>query len=216
MKKHRTRIKICGITSVELAVTAVEAGADAIGLVFAKKSPRCIDIDTALEIAESLPPFVTPIGLFQLDRADDPALAEWWGEWVQLHGKEDETLVEQVAESHRVIRGFRFSQSEVARWERCEYVHTLLIDGSPGGGGETFDHAALASMRDEIIKPIILAGGLTAQNVGDAIREVRPFAVDVSSGVERERGVKDAKLIEEYCAAVRDADADIRAGTPIE
>lgn len=209
MNQHRTRIKICGITSIELALVAVEAGADAIGLVFAKKSPRCIDIDAALEISEALPPFITPIGLFQLERADDPVLSEWWGEWVQLHGEEDETLVEQVAESHRVIRGFRFSPDGLARWERCEHVHSLLIDGTAGGGGEMFDHAELATMRREIFKPVILAGGLTPETVGKAIHAVRPHAVDVSSGVERERGVKDAGLIAHFCAAVREADASI-------
>jgi phosphoribosylanthranilate isomerase len=208
MTAHRTRIKICGITSVDLAQAAVEAGADAIGVVFAKKSPRCVDVDTAYEIVECLPPFVTAMGLFQLDRADDSVLEEWCGEWVQLHGREDEALVAQVAETHRVIRGFRFSPEAIACWERCEAVHSLLIDGSAGGQGASFDHGELAAMRDRIIKPIILAGGLTAENVGEAIRAVRPYAVDVSSGVEQERGVKDPKLVERFCAAVREADAD--------
>lgn len=210
MTNPRTRIKICGIMSVELAMAAVDAGADAIGLVFAKKSPRCIDIDTAMEIAEALPPFVMPVGLFQLERANDPVLAEWWGEWVQLHGTEDEAIAKEVAETHRVIRGFRFSKSEVSRWERCEHVNTLLIDGSAGGGGEMFDHAELAALRREITRPIILAGGLTAENVAGAIRAVQPYAVDVSSGVERERGVKDVTLIAQFCAAVRAADAAVQ------
>jgi len=205
----RTRIKICGITSADIAMAAVEAGADAVGLVFAKQSPRYIDIDTAMEIAECLPPFVTPVGLFQLDRAGDPALSEWWGEWVQLHVGEDESLIMQVAESHRVMRGFRFSPDAVARWQRCDGVSALVVDGTSGGGGEAFDHAALAAIRETVSKPIVLAGGLTAENVSDAIRAVRPHAVDVSSGVERDRGMKDPKLIEQFCAAVREADAHL-------
>ncbi len=202
----RTRIKICGVTSADIAEAAVEAGADAIGLVFAKNSPRRIDMDDAIEIADAVAPFITVIGLFQLTRADDPLLDEWWGEWVQLHGNEDEALVEQVAQTHKVVRGFRFDEEQVRRWNACPYVESLLIDGTSGGGGAGFDHAALAALKHELDKPIILAGGLNAENVGNAIRAVRPFAVDVSSGVESGPGVKDPDLIRAFCNAVREAD----------
>lgn len=204
----RTRIKICGITDVQSAEAAVEAGADAIGLVFAKGSPRRIDFDTAIEITDVLPPFVTAVGVFQLANAADAELDEWWGEWVQLHGSEDEALVEKIAESHKVIRGFRFSKESIMQWNRCSCIEAMLIDGSAGGGGETFDHAQLARLTGRLDVPIILAGGLTPENVGDAIRTVRPFAVDVSSSVEKEPGVKDPNRIRAFCKAVRQADAE--------
>lgn len=202
----RTRIKICGVMDVETAIVAVDAGADAIGLVFAPKSPRRIDSERALEITEALPPGVTAVGLFQLRGADDPLLDEWWSDWVQLHGDENEAVVTAIAETHRVIRGFQFSREKIQRWERCDSVDVLLIDGSDGGGGASFDHGALAKRMPDVSKPVILAGGLTPENVGAAIRAVRPFAVDVSSGVERQRGVKDHELIRAFCAAVRAAD----------
>jgi phosphoribosylanthranilate isomerase len=205
----RTRIKVCGITSVEQALAAAEAGADAIGLMFAPKSPRRIDIETAIEIIEVLPPFVTPVGVFQLRTGNEPELAEWWEEWCQLHGGEDESLIEHVAEEHRIIRGFHFDAAHVRRWEHCTDIEALLIDGSAGGKGEAFDHTALASMMDEITRPVILAGGLTPQNVGEAIRAVRPYGVDVSSGVESSPGVKEPDLIRHFCDAVREADAAV-------
>jgi len=204
---HRTRIKICGITSPELAHVAVASGADAVGLVFAPGSPRHVEFETAVEIVEVLPPFVTAVGLFQLTSRLNEDLEDWWEEWCQLHGEENEDLVDEVADTHRVIRGFRFSRDAVERWNACEAVDALLIDGGAGGTGESFDHAELAAMRNEITKPIILAGGLTPNNVAEAIRNVRPFAVDVSSGVESERGVKSPDLIRAFCAAVREADA---------
>ncbi|HRP62877.1 MAG TPA: phosphoribosylanthranilate isomerase [Phycisphaerales bacterium] len=205
---QRTRIKICGIMTVDAALAAIDAGADAVGLVFAPNSPRRIDLDDAIEIVDALPPFVTPVGLFQLGKnASNADLDEWWCEWCQLHGDEDEKTVAKVAESHRIIRGFPFNAAQIKRWNDCDEVAALLIDGSKGGGGTSFDHAGLARMTPEIDKPIILAGGLTPENVGDAIRAVRPFAVDVSSGVESSRGVKDAALIHKFCAAVRAADA---------
>ncbi len=204
---QRTRIKICGITSPELAEVAVASGADAVGLVFAPGSPRHVEFETAVEIVEVLPPFVTAVGLFQLTSRLNEDLEDWWEEWCQLHGEESEDLVDEVADTHRVIRGFRFSREAVERWNACAAVDALLIDGGAGGAGESFDHTELAAMRPRITKPIILAGGLTPSNVADAIRTVRPFAVDVSSGVESERGEKDPALIRAFCAAVREADS---------
>lgn len=202
----RTRIKICGVMDVETAQVAAEAGADAIGLVFAPESTRRIDSETALEITEFLPPGVTAVAVFQLRSKNDPRLEEWWGDWVQLHGEEDEQVIASVAESHRVMRGFPFDAGAVRRWEACDNVDALLIDGSAGGGGEGFDHAKLTELMPTISKPVMLAGGLTPNNVSTAIRAVRPYAVDVSSGVECEKGVKDHELIRAFCAAVRDAD----------
>jgi len=194
-------IKICGVMSVDLARAAAEAGADAIGLMFAPSSPRCIGRDLALEIAASLPSHVTPVAVFQDAHVDE--INAWPHEWVQLHGGEDETLIASIRAGHSVIRGFRFDEAQARRWDACPGVDALIIDGSVGGKGKAFDHARLAAMMPEISTPVILAGGLTAGNVRDAIAAVQPFGVDVSSGVERERGVKDQAMIRVFCEAVR-------------
>jgi len=204
----RTRIKICGITTVETAQAAVEAGADAIGLMVVEASPRYVDADRTEIVVRHLPPLVEPVRVFR-DAAPEDVTA-WRGRLVQLHGDEGELYIADLKRWRRdalIIRGFRFSQEAVERWARCPDVDALLIDGSSGGEGQAFDHAPLAAMMDGIEKPVILAGGLDPENVGEAIQTVRPYAVDVSSGVESTRGVKDPDLIRAFCAAVRAADA---------
>ncbi|MHC4219701.1 MAG: phosphoribosylanthranilate isomerase [Planctomycetota bacterium] len=200
-----TRVKICGITSVELAGIAVEAGADAIGLVIGvPDSPRSIRLETAEAILESVPPHVLSIAVVQ---DPEPDLADrWTGSWFQLHGDEDEELVGRFGRTKHVIRGFRFEPQQVQRWNACPHVELLLVDGSSGGRGEAFHHEQLLALMPEISKPVILAGGLTPQNVGTAVRGIRPFAVDVSSGVESAPGVKDPDLIREFCQAVAEVD----------
>jgi phosphoribosylanthranilate isomerase len=206
---RRTRIKICGIQTVEHALVATDAGADAIGLMFVEKSPRYVrEFEAAVDILTALPPFVTPVGVFQLTRRFNADFEDWCqcADWCQFHGDEDEQTVALAARPpRRAIRGFRFDADQVRRWDSCGAVEALLIDGPAGGSGEGFDHAQLADMMPQISKPVILAGGLTPENVGDAIRIVRPFAVDVSSGVESTPGVKEPSLIREFCAAVREA-----------
>ena len=209
----RTRIKICGIKTELMALVAANAGADAIGLVFVPSSPRHVLPGTASRIARVLPPMVGSIGVFM--NPSDPDLQNWPGRWVQLHGREEEPQIARIAQHRRVIKGLKFNAEQVLRWNRCPHVTALLIDGSEGGGGESFHHEELAEMMPQLNTPVILAGGLTPENVGDAIRAVRPWGVDVSSGVERERGEKDAGLIRAFCAAVREADATIeQAGFP--
>jgi phosphoribosylanthranilate isomerase len=200
-----TRVKICGITSVELAGNAVEAGADAIGLVIGvPESPRSIPFEAAETIFKAVPPLVMSVAVVQ---EPDPALADRWaGAWLQLHGDEDEALVGRIARTKHVIKGFRFDPQQVKRWNDCPHVDILLVDGSAGGRGEAFRHEELAKLMPQISKPVLLAGGLTPQNVGPAIRAVRPFAVDVSSGVESSPGVKDPQLIRQFCEAVAAAD----------
>jgi len=204
----RTRIKICGITSDDLAITAAQAGADAIGLVFVPASPRYVLPGPAQRINKSLPPLVSVIGVFV--NPSDPDLQNWRGQWVQMHGQEKEPQLARVTQNRRIIKGFKFDPAEVLRWDRCPHVSALLIDGAMGsaaGKGVGFDHEQLAAMMPTINTPVILAGGLNPENVGAAIRAVRPFGVDVSSGVETSRGVKSATLIREFCQAVREADA---------
>ena len=135
---------------------------------------------------------------------------------MQLHGNEEEHQLRRVAQTKRIVKGFRFDPDQVRRWDDCEFVDALLVDGSPGGRGETFRHEELAEVLPHLRKPIILAGGLTPGNVGDAILAVRPFAVDVSSGVESARGVKEPKLIGEFCEAVREADASLKKGSGVK
>ena len=197
-----TLIKICGLRSAEMARAAIEAGADAIGFVIEVPcSPRTLTVGEANAIAETLPPRIITIAVV---RDPDPAVAEQWrGTWLQLHGDEDERTVARFARTRYVIRGFRFDPGAIRRWNDCADVNTLLIDGSAGGGGETFHHEALAALMPGISKPVMLAGGLTPRNVAAAIKTVRPWAVDVSSGVETAPGVKDEALIRRFCAAVR-------------
>lgn len=205
----RTRIKICGIRDVDAALTAIDAGADAIGFVFARSSPRAIPPEEAAEIMAVLPPFVTTVGVFVNASVDAFCDIEETcpTHYAQLHGSEDEQTVKACAPA---IKAIRFDPATIAaeleRWDAVDDIDAILVDGSAGGEGTALDWAALAKAAEDIAKPLILAGGLNPQNVGEAIRIVRPFAVDVSSGVEREKGVKDEALIEAFCDAVREAD----------
>ncbi|MHB0919790.1 MAG: N-(5'-phosphoribosyl)anthranilate isomerase [Thiomonas sp. 15-66-11] len=206
---HRTRIKICGITRVEDALAAAEAGADAIGLVFYPKSPRCVTLSQAASIARALPPFVSTVALF-VNAAQDtvrdvidavrPAM-------LQFHG--DETPAACALAGHPYLRAARMRPGLDLLDFKARYADAkaLLLDAyveAYGGGGEVFDWSLIPKSANF---PIVLSGGLHASNVGRAIAQVRPWAVDVSSGVELAKGVKDASAIRSFVAAVRDADA---------
>lgn len=210
MKPERTRIKICGIREAGHARVAADAGADAIGLVFYGKSPRYLAPTDAASIAAGLPPFVMAVGLFV-----NPAESEVRAileqvplDLLQFHGDETAEFCERFERPY--VRAVRME----AGTDLVEYAHrfsrarALLLDahvpGQAGGTGKTFDWAGIP--RDLPI-PLILSGGLTASNVGRAVREVRPWAVDVSSGVEASRGVKDPRKIVEFIRSVRSEDA---------
>ncbi len=202
-----TRVKICGIRSAETARAAVEAGAAAIGLVIdVPDSPRTLTLEEALAIAQTLPPVIIAVAVLRNPPAE--LAARWTGAWFQLHGDEDEDKIAEFARVKHVVKGFRFDPAAVRRWNDCPAVEFLLIEGDAPGAGKGFRHAELRALMPEITKPVILAGGLTPENVGDAIRTVRPFGVDVSSGVESSPGVKDPKLIRRFCDAVRAADRE--------
>jgi phosphoribosylanthranilate isomerase len=215
MTRRHTRIKICGITTPESAAVAARAGADFIGIVFAPDSPRTVS-DPALivDILEAAREgFVEPIpvGVFADSFETRPNLFDMWldfGEWVQVHDPITIQAARGLVHNHsvRLLRGQHFDPAAIAEWDHGDTVHAMLIDGPRAGSGETFDHVALSDMMHTICHPLFLAGGLTPENVGDAMRIVRPFAVDVSSGVERERGVKDHALIQAFCDAVRAED----------
>jgi len=220
----RTRIKICGISTVEAALAAAAAGADAVGLVFVQRSPRHVEVDVAMKIVAALPAFVEPVGLF----ADLPVekvrdIAQITGlKTLQLHGREGPAYITQL-KKYRVIKAVGFDpdrlSDRVGPWRKIggNLIGLLLdtppaTDGGLGGGtGVTFDWQRLAELKStgalDELPPLTLAGGLNADNVADAVRTVRPYAVDVSSGVEAHRGVKDIQKIARFCDAVRDADA---------
>ena len=209
----RTRIKFCGITSEADAFSACEAGADAIGFVFEKSSGRFVDPEKAWDYACAIPPFVTRVGLVvdQTIDAYDATRESFPFDLGQLHGNESEEVVRACGPD--LIKAIRFDEStieqEIQRWNELHQIDALLIDGSTGGKGETFDWSKLAPHAAKCDHPIILAGGLTPENVGEAIRAVRPYAVDVSTGVEDSPGVKSAAKMGAFCEAVRRADAEL-------
>lgn len=208
---ERTRVKICGIRDAAGLRAAVEAGADAVGFVFVRKSPRYIRPKDAWELFREMPPFFTTVGLFVNASIDDYAHTEREcpTDFGQLHGDESEQTVQACGP--RLIKAIRFDaatiEADLRRWSDIDEVDGILVDGSAGGEGATLPWDLLAQAADACSKPLILAGGLTPENVGEAIRVVRPFAVDVSSGVESSPGVKDPARVRAFCAAVRGADA---------
>ena len=205
---HHVRIKICGITEEDGLEAAVEGGADLVGFVRWDGSPRHVEPDVAKALADQLPETVEPVGLF----VDAPlsVMLQCPFQWIQLHGREDESIAEALkSEGRHVIRGFRFDPEALIRWDACAAVDRLLVDGSrTGGTGEGFDHGQLLEIMTTIETPLLVAGGLSPNTVSDVVRLCAPWGVDVSSGVERIRGEKDPGLIRAFCAAVRSAPLD--------
>lgn len=205
----RTRVKICGITNIEDALAACEFGADAIGFVFAE-SPRQVSLEEAAEIADQLPPFVKTVGVFTYEKPRVSAVAEWVPlDLIQLHGEQTEEFAEWLG-AMRVLRGVRIRDEGSLKWlKKWEHAAAYVLDtwtpDRKGGTGMTFDWE-LAVRAKEFGKPVMLAGGLTPDNIADAIRAVRPYGVDVSSGVEAFPGKKDHKKMKEFIANVRAAD----------
>jgi phosphoribosylanthranilate isomerase len=198
----RTRIKICGLKDEAMIRVAIEAGADAIGFVLAEHSPRHIDCSEAIQFAEMLPEHVTAIGV--VVDAKPELLRRWAPRWIQLHGQETVTTAEHYGGP--VVRGLAFDTTSISIWDTCDAADRLLVDAPMPGSGENFDHTALSTITPHPTTPMIIAGGLDAASVGDVVRNIRPWGVDVSSGVECMRGVKDAQRIRDFCQAVRDAD----------
>lgn len=204
----RTRIKFCGITRPEDADAAVRAGADAIGLVFADGSPRCITLEAAAALRRRLPPLVHAVALLRNAPADfvERVLSLVRPDLLQFHGEEPPAFCRRFARAY--IRAVPMKDgADLARWARdFADAAALLLDGhgagEPGGQGQTFDWSKAAAVG----KPLVLAGGLTPENVGDAVRRVRPYAVDVSSGIESSPGVKDQGKMQRFVEQVRRAD----------
>lgn len=212
------QIKICGVTNVEDALTAISAGADAIGLNFYAQSKRFVSEDAAFDVASNVPEDVTLVGVFV--NADAEEIAETADrlslDAVQLHGDEPAELLAKLPQSLMIIRAHRCGREGLAPLARfissCRMHGRLpdaaLIDANAssdyGGTGDVADWQQIARQREILGEvPLILAGGLTPINVGEAITTVRPQAVDVASGVERRPGVKDSTLVAQFVASAR-------------
>jgi phosphoribosylanthranilate isomerase len=202
------RSKICGITRIEDALIAAEAGADAIGLVFYAKSPRAVSVQQAQAIIAALPPFVTSVGLFVNAGCDElNAILEVVPlDLLQFHGDETPDFCDGFNRPYIKALRVRSGEDVAARIEAYGHASGILLDtyvpGVPGGTGQAFDWALVPQ---GLSMPIILAGGLTPANVGNAIEQVRPYAVDVSGGVEAGKGIKDAGMVRAFVRAVRGA-----------
>ncbi|MDP3844859.1 MAG: phosphoribosylanthranilate isomerase [Pseudomonas sp.] len=202
------RSKICGITRIEDALLAVAAGADALGFVFYSKSPRAVSVEQAQAIIAVLPPFVTTVGLFvNANRRELTALLDGLPlDLLQFHG--DETPADCAGYQRPYIKALRVKPGDDIAQLAAPYEQAsgILLDtfvpGVPGGTGAAFDWSLVPH---NLSKPVILAGGLTPQNVFTAIEQVRPYAVDVSGGVEASKGIKDAGKLEAFLREVRRA-----------
>jgi phosphoribosylanthranilate isomerase len=212
---QRTRVKICGISRTADVEAAAEAGADAVGLNFHPASPRFVSATRAAELARALPPYLTPVGVFvNAPRADiERVLALIPTLVLQFHG--DESAAECDAFQRPYLRAARMAPGldllDFSR--RYRGAQALLLDAHVegfGGAGKAFDWSLVPT---GVAHRLVLSGGLHAANVVAGIQQLRPWAVDVSSGVESSRGVKDAAAIRRFCDAVREADSRIAAST---
>ena len=206
---QRTRVKICGITRVEDAISAVNAGADAIGLVFYAPSPRALTIAQAQQIVAAIPPFVSVVGLFVNAKQTEieAVMSKVRLDILQFHGDESASDCQQINlpyyKAIRVKADTNLLQCEA----EFKSAKALLLDtyseAAVGGTGQVFDWNLIPN---NLTKPVILAGGLTADNVALAIQQVRPYAVDVSGGVELNKGIKDAAKVAAFMRGVSNAD----------
>ncbi|MES2353708.1 MAG: phosphoribosylanthranilate isomerase [Pseudomonadota bacterium] len=203
-----TRVKICGITRPEDALAAAVAGADAIGLVFYPPSPRHIAISKAIDICGALPPFITTVGLFvDADASDIQAiLSEVPIDLLQFHGEESPAYCLQFGKPYLKAVRMKPDLNLVQYAAIYKSAKALLLDtympGKPGGTGATFDWSLIPK---QLPLPIVLSGGLTPANIGEAVKTVRSWAVDVSSGVEASPGIKDAVKISEFIKGIHDS-----------
>lgn len=201
----RTRVKICGITRVEDALSVVRHGADAIGLVFYAPSPRNVSIAAAQQIVDALPPFVSKVGLFVNAESTyiKQVLSKVKLDTLQFHGDETVSECEQINIPYYKAIRVKKDTNLLQYAQMYKTAQALLLDAYSeavvGGTGMVFDWQLIPS---NIGKPIILAGGLNAENVGLAIRQVGPYAVDVSGGVEQNKGIKDDNKIASFMRVV--------------
>lgn len=211
MSETRTRIKICGITRLCDAMHAARAGADSIGLVFHPPSPRLVDLERSLEIRQALPPFVTVTALF-LDESEDwvaEVLHYLRPDCLQFHGNESAKFCESWAVPYLKSIPMGSTDDPMGYAALHGKAQGFLLDsnvaGRQGGSGDTFDWSKIPSAFEH---PLILAGGINPSNVAEAIVQVKPWGVDVSTGVETSRGVKNSDLIDQFFHEVKRGDVD--------
>lgn len=205
----RTRIKICGITSVADALRCADAGADAIGLVFYEGSPRHVGVERATEIVRALPPFVSAVALFVNPQPDEVerVLARCPVALLQFHGHEPPEFCTRFGRPYlkavRVRPGADLLECLRPYGAASGWLLDAYREGEYGGTGTAFDWDLIPS---GLTRPLVLSGGLTPENVAEAVRRVRPWGVDVSSGVEATKGIKDPARVAAFIAGVRNAD----------
>lgn len=205
------RVKICGLTNLEDALEASEAGADALGFNFYAKSPRYLPLSKAVAISRSLPPFVSRVGVFVNPTQAEvtAALGSMRLDWLQFHGDEDFDFVSRFP-ADMVIKALRVAQrKDLVAIKAFGRLSAFLLDtaspGLYGGSGKTFPWALAKEAKKKFARPIILAGGLNAENVAEAVAAARPWAVDVASGVESKPGKKDKAKLRAFIAAAKAA-----------
>jgi len=205
IRNPQVKVKICGMTRLQDAVLAAEYGATAVGFIFYKKSPRSITMKAAREIIAKLPPFVDTVGVFVNETAQKVnKVADYCGlDIVQLHGDESPAFCRKI--HRRVIKAFRIKDMQSLKLLQKYSVSGFLLDtfseNAHGGTGKVFDWNLAHPAKK--MGPVILAGGLTARNVRQAIRQVRPYGVDVCSGVEKSPGIKDPEQVRAFLENIR-------------
>lgn len=207
--RRGTLVKICGVRTPSDAQAFAAAGADAIGVVLVPGSPRTVSEATAFEIAAAVGPGVPCVAVVTATTMP-AAIGEGWNGPIQFHGGEGERTVACTAALRprwHVIKAIHLGDPAAAQWAVSPAIRALLLDAPQAGRGVAFDWAAALTLRESIRMPFILAGGLTPENVGEAIAQLKPQAVDVSSGVESSPGAKDLERVRRFLAAVRAADA---------
>lgn len=205
MASPQVKVKVCGMTQLKDALFAAEQGADAVGFIFYKKSPRSVTMKVVREIISKLPPLVDTVGVFVNETSDRVnKIADYCGlDLVQLHGEESPAFCRKI--KRRVIKAFRVKDLQSIKQLEKYPVSGFLLDTFSeqmhGGTGKTFDwNLALPAKK---FGPVILAGGLTPRNIRQAVSQARPYGVDVSSGVEKSPGVKDLEKVREFLANIR-------------
>ena len=198
--EKQVKVKVCGMTSLKDALVAVEGGADAVGFIFYKKSPRSVTMKTVREIVLELPPFVDTVGVFVDETAEQiNKIADYCNlDIIQLHGDESPTYCKKIR--RKVIKAFRIkdmqSVKKISNFQVSGFLLDTFSEKLHGGTGKVFDwNLALPAKK---FGPVIMAGGLTPNNVQQAVRQIRPYGVDVCSGVESEPGIKDHKKVRAF------------------
>ena len=200
VSEKQVKVKVCGMTSLKDALVAVEVGADAVGFIFYKKSPRSVTMKTVREIVLELPPFVDTVGVFVDETAEQVnKIADYCNlDIIQLHGDESPTYCKKIR--RKVIKAFRIkdmqSVKKISNFQVSGFLLDTFSENLHGGTGKVFDwNLALPAKK---FGPVIMAGGLTPNNVQQAVRQIRPYGVDVCSGVESEPGIKDHKKVRAF------------------